>query len=171
MTTGRINQVAIQQGYIVSYPFGKGILAKDAAILLDKFCSALLCTGNPRGRDTLTSSGGQPLYLCHVFTLLHPSKLQAYQCDCQVHGMPTRYIREECFFRISRSILGQRPSGTTSIYSLAASVETTWPQCDHFMLSLGSESAQHRSSLLNMPQFRTREHFTEQGLLIRTNYS
>lgn len=31
--------------------------------------------------------------------------------------------------------------------------------------------AQHRSLLLNMPPFRTREHFTEQGLLIRTKHS
>ena len=35
----------------------------------------------------------------------------------------------------------------------------------------GSESAQHRSVLLNMPPFRTREHFIEQGLLIRTKCS
>ena len=82
---------------------------------------SLYCTGNPRGRDTLTlrpstRPAEKPLYLCHVFTLLHPSKLQAYQCDCQVHGMPTRYIREECFFGISLSILGQRPSRTTSIH-------------------------------------------------------
>ena len=65
--------------------------------------------------------------------------------------MPRRYTREECFFGIWLSILGQRPSGTTSIHSLVASVETTWLQCGHFMLS----SKQVCSTSLRLAQYAT----------------
>lgn len=101
--------------------------------------------------QALHLSGGQPLYLCHVFPLLHPSKLQAYQWDYHVQGMPRRYIREERFFGISASILGQRPSGTTSTRSLVDSIETTWLQLGHFVPS----RKRVRSTSLRFAQYAT----------------
>ena len=123
MTTGRINQVTIPQ----ETPSKRGIprlrhpLTGRCHSLPTMSALAIRSAGRPTRRNR--PSGGKPLYLCHVFTLLHPSKLRAYHCDYQVHGMPTTYVGEECccFFGISISTLGQGPSRTTSIPALVAS--------------------------------------------------
>ena len=139
MTTGRINQVAIPQGTRL------GTLLRSASFqrrpaFNSQSALGIHSAGGPH--QPFQPSEGNPFYLCHIFPLLRPCKLQAYRCHSQVHGMPRRYIEEEWFFRVSASILGQRPSGTTSIPSLVAHRKTTW-------LQVRSIHATHRASLVN----------------------
>ena len=95
--------------------------------------------------------------------------------------MPRTYIREECcFFGISLSIHPWPRAITYNIHPSSRGLSATFfynaviscsLKASKLARSLARSLAQHRRLLPNMPQFRTREHFTEQGLLIRTKYS
>ena len=77
MTTGRINQVTIPQGTPKAGTLWPGLpFFQRMPAFYSPSASASASAIRAARQDAL--SGGTPLYLCHVFPLLHPSKLQAY---------------------------------------------------------------------------------------------
>ena len=167
MTTGRINQVTILQGTRTLWRDATRTLwrtlpwTRRPAFNRHSYSAPGIrpAPGRRAAAFDPRSAETRPIFATsfHCFALVSSRHTGR---TAKVHGMPTRYIREERVFGICLSILGQRPSRTTSIRSGVVRLQTTWLQVRSFRFMPPTE--QVCSTLLffclQMPSFRTREH-------------
>ena len=133
-----------------------------------------ICNGNPRGqprrtRRSICPADNHSIFATsfHYFTLVsfRHTNGTTMSRECQEDTSGKNDSSESLALFLAKGHQVQHPS----VLSLTPSRQLGYS----WVISCrqGSESAQHRSVLLNMPPFRTREHFIEQGLLIRTKCS
>ena len=160
-------------------PLGPAILSRDAAILYPQSALAIRSAGRPR-RNRASFGPVRSAENHSIFaTSLHYSTLVSFghtsattkstECPEHTSGKNAAASSEsQCLF-LAKGHHVQHPSVLS--WPLGPFFYTAVISCSLKASKLARSLAQHRRLLPNMPQLRTREHFTEQGLLIRTKYS